>query len=91
MNQIDFYKKISPNSAIDTIATDTTFSLPNTVGINRGLTKIFKNGQFTGQILMMTRNRMNKNIDINDYYISKYKEKIEDLMFHILKNGDSWD
>ena len=70
MNQIDFYKKISPNSAIDTIATDTTFSLPNTVGINRGLTKIFKNGQFTGQILMMTRNRMNKNIDINDYYIA---------------------
>lgn len=29
--------------------------------------------------------------DIKDYYISKYKEKIEDLMFHILKNGDSWD
>lgn len=32
-----------------------------------------------------------ENTDIKDYYISKYKEKIEDLMFHILKNGDSWD
>ena len=29
--------------------------------------------------------------DINDYFISKYKEKIEDLMFHILKNGNNWD
>lgn len=29
--------------------------------------------------------------DLKDYYISKYKEKVEDLMYHILMNGNSWD
>ena len=29
--------------------------------------------------------------DLKDYYISKYREKVEDLMYHILMNGNSWD
>lgn len=32
-----------------------------------------------------------KDCDLKDYYISKYREKVEDLMYHILMYGDSWD
>jgi hypothetical protein len=96
MNQIDFYKKIAPNSSIDTIATDTTYSAPNGLGINRGLTKIFKNGQFTGELVMMTWNRMNKNIDINDYYITfnnqtqhiHHEVNYQNWMFSIVEGFD---
>jgi len=70
ISPIDFDTKIAPNSCVNTVTTDITFCKANGFGINRGLTKIFKNGQLTGELLIMTHNRMNKNIDINDYYIT---------------------
>lgn len=65
-----FKETIAPNSSIDAIATDTTFLPPSELGVNRGLTKVWKNGGYTGELIFMTSNRMNKNIDINDYYIT---------------------
>lgn len=70
MTEEDFKKIVVPNSLIDAIATDTTFLPPSDFGVNRGLTKVWKNGGYTGEFIFMTSNRMNKNIDINDYYIT---------------------
>jgi len=66
----NFKETIAPNSSIDAIATDTTFLPPSELGVNRGLTKVWKNGAYTGELIFMTSNRMNKNTNINDYYIT---------------------
>lgn len=29
--------------------------------------------------------------ELREYYVSKYEEKIEDLMYHIMKYGNTWD
>lgn len=28
--------------------------------------------------------------EVKEYFVSKHKDQIEDLMYHILKYGDSW-
>jgi len=66
----DFCETIVLNSSIDAIATDTTFLPPSELGINRGLGKVWKNGEYTDEFVFMTINRMNKSIDVNDYYIT---------------------
>jgi hypothetical protein len=66
----DFKNTIAPNSSIDVVATDTTFLPPNGIGVNRGLARVWKNGKQTDEFIFITCNRMNKNIDMNDYYIT---------------------
>ena len=29
--------------------------------------------------------------ELREYYISKYEEQVEDLMYHIMKHGNTWD
>jgi hypothetical protein len=70
ISPVDFVTKIAPNSNINTVTTDLSFSKENGFGINRGLTKILKNGELTGELLIMTYNRMSKTKNVNDYYIT---------------------
>jgi len=70
IDESDFLKKIVPNSSVNIIDSDINFSPPNGFGVKRALTKILKNEQVTGELIIITWNTMNKNIDINDYYIT---------------------
>jgi hypothetical protein len=74
----DFRETIVPNSSIDAIATDTTFLPPSEFGINRGLGKTWKNGEDANKFVFVTVNRMNKNVDVNDYYIT-FDNRIEHI------------
>ena len=69
IDENDFYKNFK-NSVINAIINDINFELPSNDGICRGLAKIIKNNSETGQLAIMTWNRINNNTDLKKYELS---------------------
>jgi|688.fasta_scaffold159780_2 hypothetical protein len=70
-----FHDSIFSSSTINTIISDNNFSLPSSDGVCRGLTRIKRNGELTGELVLFTWNRSSDLID-NKSYIVKFNNKI---------------
>lgn len=83
-----FIKKIAPNSQTNFITSDANFDPPNSFGVFRGLSKVFKNGVLTGELVLFTWNRMNTEVDVTKYNI-QFGNSIQN--FEHKTNNQCWN
>lgn len=74
-------------SIINAIVNDINFDSPSSNGVFRGFAKIYRNKIETGELALMTWNRINKDTDIKNYVI-KYDNKNYEFNHHV--NYSCW-
>lgn len=69
IDESDFFKDLSANSSVNFVTSDVNFLPPCSSGVCRGLSKVYRNGSATGELVLISWNRISKETDIIEYSI----------------------
>jgi hypothetical protein len=69
INETEFLTKIVGNSAVNFVTSDVNFLPPSSSGVCRGFAKVFRNGSATGELVLISWNRISKPTDYVDYSV----------------------
>jgi len=69
IDESDFFKDLSANSSVNFVTSDINFLPPCSSGVCRGLSKVYRNGSATGELVLISWNRISKETDIIEYSI----------------------
>jgi len=69
INETEFLTKIAGNSSVNFVTSDVNFLPPSSSGVCRGLSKVYRNGSPTGELVLISWNRISKETDCVEYSI----------------------